>query len=204
MIAILSRKGGAGKSTLAVNLAVARSRDNPNVVIIDSDPQESVTKWSERRDHDTPTVVFQPYDEEDWPEELKRMEVLGADWLIVDTPPHAEDARPIAARADLVLVPCDPGMFSLEAILDTVEQAEGRPTWVVMNRLSSLQEADVAVDALVELGVRVAPVRWSERVDMRKSIIDGETPLEQAPRSKAAHQVKSLYKWVCGMLPNPS
>ena len=56
-VAMISQKGGTGKSTIATHLAVCAERDHQNVAIFDIDPQASAYKWSQRRRADTPTVV---------------------------------------------------------------------------------------------------------------------------------------------------
>ena len=52
-LAVLSRKGGTGKTTLAIHLAVAAENAGHTVVLIDLDPQASAAKWDDQRDDDT-------------------------------------------------------------------------------------------------------------------------------------------------------
>ena len=56
-LAILSRKGGTGKTTLATNLAVAAVMAGHTTVLLDLDPQSSAAKWGDRREQESPTVI---------------------------------------------------------------------------------------------------------------------------------------------------
>ena len=56
-IAILSNKGGAGKTTLAIHIAVAAEQASKRAVVLDLDPQGSATTWGEVRDDEAPAVV---------------------------------------------------------------------------------------------------------------------------------------------------
>ena len=53
-LAILSQKGGTGKTNTAVNLAVASHLAGHRTAVIDLDPQASAAKWGDRRDGDSP------------------------------------------------------------------------------------------------------------------------------------------------------
>ena len=59
-VAILSQKGGSGKTTLAVHLAVAAERAGKVAAVIDLDPQASAAEWKDGRQMDTPVVVSMP------------------------------------------------------------------------------------------------------------------------------------------------
>ena len=90
ILAILSRKGGTGKTLLAVHLAVAAELAGHTAVLIDLDPQESSSQWGESRDRDTPAVVAT------YPERLTEIlqlaEENGATFAIIDTSPNTEES----------------------------------------------------------------------------------------------------------------
>ena len=48
-IVLTTQKGGAGKSTLAISLALAAIRAGHNVRLIETDPQGTVSNWKRRR-----------------------------------------------------------------------------------------------------------------------------------------------------------
>lgn len=109
-IAIVSQKGGAGKTTLAVNLAAEAARSRVSL-IIDTDPQATASRWGQWRGGDDPEVI-----DCGAPTllagKLAKAAQLGADLAVIDTPPHADAmARQAARLADLLLIPCRPRAF---------------------------------------------------------------------------------------------
>ena len=136
VVAIVAQKGGTGKTTLAVSLAVAGGLRGHTVAIVDLDPQASACNWADRREADFPVVVSAQ------PARLRarsgvRPKSRAADLLLIDTPPRAEQAALAAAKAaDLVLIPCRPAIYDLETVATTVELirfAGEKPTAVVLN-----------------------------------------------------------------------
>ena len=126
-IAVAGAKGGVGKTTLAVHLAVASVLQGRNVVVLDADPQLSAVRWSERRSSSEPAVLGRAVSL--IPEELKRIAGLGAHLAIVDTPPRAwvgaDNAALVAAKlADVVLVPCRPSILDIESTAVSVQRLQ--------------------------------------------------------------------------------
>ena len=119
-LAILSRKGGTGKTTLATHLSVAAERAGHTTALIDLDPQSSAAKWRDNRDGDTPAVISTH--SERLQQILELAEENGATLAILDTAPHTETAALDAARAaDMALVPCKPALIDLQAIGSTID-----------------------------------------------------------------------------------
>ena len=111
----ISQKGGAGKTTLAIALAVTAERTGLSSVLVDLDPQASAAQWSDLREAETPVVTCTPA--------ARLISVLtaaqdaGAGLAVLDTAPLAADAALAAARAsDFVLIPCRPATADLVAI----------------------------------------------------------------------------------------
>ena len=96
-LAILSRKGGTGKTTLATHLSVAAENAGHTTALIDLDPQSSAAKWRDNRDGDTPAVISTH--SERLSQILQLAEENGATFAILDTAPHTETAALDAARA---------------------------------------------------------------------------------------------------------
>ena len=118
-IAIISQKGGAGKTTLALHLATAFALSGRNAAIIDLDPQASSANWSDRRASDMPVVLSAHASR--LAHEMDRVRQTGGDVLVIDTAPHSDSAALEAAKAaDLVLVPCRPAILDIEAIHNTL------------------------------------------------------------------------------------
>ena len=197
-IAILSNKGGSGKTTLAIHLAVAAEQASKRTAVLDLDPQGSATTWSEARDNETPSVV--PTHARHLTRVLDAAAANGADIAIVDTAPHSEATSLAAARAtDLVLVPCRPTLFDLHAIRDTLDIAmlAKKPAKVILNAVPPRGSlAQQARDAVASYDIEPAPYELGHRVAFVHAIIKGITAQEYQPKSKAAIEVENLYQWL--------
>ena len=196
-LAIISQKGGVGKTTLAVHLAVTAQLRGLQALLIDLDPQSSAEEWGDSRDADTPTVV--PGKASRLPKMLDAAHREGAQLAIIDTAPHSQSEALDAARAaDFILVPCRPAVFDLRAIKNSAKVIElaGQPAAAVLNgtkpRSSKNQEAR---DVIEGLGLTVAPVLIGDRVAFSNAVIDGRTAEEYEPGGKAAQEIDRLYIW---------
>ena len=124
VIAIISQKGGAGKTTLAVHLATAAAAAGHTAAIIDLDPQATAASWGDRRIASAPEVISGQAAR--LPALMKVAGDNGADFLILDTAPNADQTASLAARAaDVVLIPCRAAAFDLEAIETTLMLLRG-------------------------------------------------------------------------------
>lgn len=201
IIAIVGQKGGTGKTTTAIGLAVAASEDGLTSVVIDLDPQANAANWKDRRQAEHPAVVSVP------PSRLKpTLEAAathGAEFIVIDTPGKSDSAAIEAARvSDLVLVPVGPQMFHLETLpglRDLLRVAGDQPTFVVLNGLhpQATTQAEQAKKMIAEIyPFPVCPVHLS-RLDIFATSADiGLTPAEQDPSGKAATEMKQLYKFI--------
>ena len=198
-IAIISQKGGAGKTTLALHLATASVLAGRNTAIIDLDPQASAANWADRRSEELPVVISAHASR--LPHEMKRVEEMGGDILIIDTAPHSDSAALEAAKvADLVLVPCRPAILDIEAITNTLDlvKTTGTPIVVVLNAVAPQgTEASEAAEAIVALGVDVCPVQLRQRVAFSRALITGQTVQEFEPDGKAAQEASELHAFAC-------
>jgi chromosome partitioning protein len=202
-IAIQSQKGGTGKTTTALNLAVAAERAGHTAVVIDLDPQASAAGWKDSRSGDTPVVVSVAPAR--LPQALQAAQEGGADLVLIDTAPHAESAALAAAKAaDLILIPCRPGILDLRAISTTADLVKiaGKPAFVVLNamppgatRLIADARAAVAVH-----GLEVAPVAIEQRAAFGHALTAGQTAQEYEPGGKAAEEITELYGWLRAQL----
>jgi chromosome partitioning protein len=196
-IAILSQKGGAGKTTLAVHLAVAAELGGKSTAIIDLDPQASASDWGDSRDDETPVVVSGQAAR--LSNMLEIAEDAGADLIIIDTAPHSENASLQAARAaDYILVPCRPAILDLRAIgytVDVVNLAK-KPACVVLNAVPPQGSiAHDAAKAITQYDIEIAPIKLVQRVAYQHALTAGLTAQEYEPSGKAAFEIHQLYKW---------
>ena len=197
-IAIVSQKGGSGKTTLALHLAVASAAAGRNTAVIDLDPQASAANWSDRRKAELP-VVFSAHASR-LRHEIAHVEELGGEMLYVDTAPHSDSAALEAAhRADLILIPCRPAILDLEAITHTLAflRTTGKPVLVVLNAIASTgQDALQAERALTAQQVETCQVRLGRRVAFARALVSGLAAQEFQPSSKAAREVERLHSFV--------
>lgn len=201
-IAIISQKGGAGKTTVAVHLAVAAERRGLQTAIFDLDPQASAASWADKRSQEHPAVVSAQAAR--LPNLLEQAARQKAQLVLIDSAPNADSASLTAARAaDLILIPCRPAAFDLNAIGTTLNLATvaKRPAFVLLNAVppqGRLGEEAAAV--LRRAGVQVATPRLHHLVAFSHAVNDGRTAQEYDPQSRAASEVKELFVWVANIL----
>jgi chromosome partitioning protein len=199
-IAIVSQKGGSGKTTLAVHLAVAATRAGKVACIIDTDPQATAAAWSDWRSGEEPEVVTSP------PARLAKTveeaKKLGAEVIVIDTPPHADAAaREAVVGADLVLIPTRPRGFDLHAIQTTAQllRFAGKPAFVVFNATPARgnQLFTEASEVVSTYGLSVCPITFADRAAFHHSTTAGRVAAEIDPNGKAAGEADALWQWMC-------
>lgn len=197
-VAIISQKGGAGKTTIGIHLAVAAEQRGMNTALFDLDPQASASSWSDKRNKLSPAVVSAQAAR--LPGLLKQAAAQSADLVIIDSAPNADAASLAAAQAaDLILIPCRPAAFDLNAIGTTLNLAAvaGKPAYVVLNAVPPHGKVgQEARRVLEDGGVKVATPVLHHLVAFAHSVIDGRTAQELDPKSKAAAEIDALFAWV--------
>ncbi len=198
-IAIVSRKGGAGKTTIALHLAVALDARGLSVAVFDLDPQASAALWGDRRGGTSPAVV--PAQAPRLAALLAQAQAQAADVVILDTAPHADGiASDSASHADAVLIPCRPTTLDLDAIGASVRlaKAAGKPAYVIVNA-APVQGAETAQmrEALEKAGVSVSPAVLHQRKAFSSFLQEGRTAQEMEPKGRAADEIGELALWVC-------
>lgn len=207
IIAIISQKGGAGKTTLALHLAAAAQDSGRVALVIDTDPQATASQWASWRHDAPPEVIDSP------PPRLAAKVAAatdqGAQMIVIDTPPHADSAARAAVEvADLVLIPCRPSAFDLSAIQTTAKlvQLLRKPAFVVFtagppNASRIYQEAGELVEGF---GTPACPIILPDRAAYRHASADGHTVMEFEPLGKAAEEVRAIYAWTCRQVGEPT
>lgn len=201
-IAIISQKGGAGKTTVAVHLAVAAEQRGLRAAVFDLDPQASATSWADKRQNPSPAIVSAQAPR--LPNLLEQAATQSADLVLIDSAPNADAASLAAARcSDVILIPCRPAAFDLDAIGTTLNLAAvaNRPAWVLLNAVPPQGRlGEEAAGALTQGGVQVVPLALHQLVAFAHAVNDGRTAQEYAPQSRAAGEVTSLFAWLATLL----
>ncbi|MEK0081582.1 ParA family partition ATPase [Benzoatithermus flavus] len=198
VITVAQQKGGAGKTTLVIQLATALRARGHRVAVVDIDPQASLTGWMRLREHrqrEAPELRFSMIGGWRLGVELDRLK-REAELIVVDTPPHTEtDARTAIRNADLVLIPCQPSTLDIWASKATLDQAvkERRPVALVLNRVPPRgRSVEEARSAIGEFGAEALACQLGNRQAFVSSIAQGLGVIESEPRSAAAEEVRSL------------
>ena len=197
-VAIVSQKGGSGKTTLALNLALAAERAGRPALIVDLDPQGSASAWGRGRTAAAPVVTAaQAHDLETT---LEKAAAHGAALVLMDTAPHAEQTALSAARhADLVMIPCRPSLLDLRAIAASRDIAAlaKTPAVAVLNGCQKgTRLPDQAAEALRAQDLELAPVRLGQRIDFVHAVTAGLGVLELPGNRAAAQEMRALHDWL--------
>lgn len=198
-IAIVSQKGGSGKTTLAVHLATRAAQAGHQSCVVDLDPQASAAAWSDWRGDFLPVVVTSPPAR--LPRTIESAKKQGMDFVVIDTPPHADAAaREAIKAADIVLIPTRLRAFdlaALEPIVDLVAMAK-TPAFVVFNAVPAGAKVLVtdAQETARKLGLAICPVTLGERAAFHRSSAKGEVASEIDAEGKATKEVEKLWKWL--------
>jgi chromosome partitioning protein len=200
IIAIVAQKGGAGKTTLAINLAAAAERAGEVALIIDTDPQASACEWASWRKGSPPEVIDSAPPR--LAAKIAQAKSQGATFIIIDTPPHADNAASKAVEAaDLVLIPCRPSAFDLAAIRTTAQlvKLHGKPAALLFTA-GPARAPKIYADAtaLVEsFGINVCPHIVADRAAFRHATAAGQSVFEYEPQGRAAAEIVAVHMWLC-------
>ena len=188
-IAVLSGKGGVGKSTICALLAVASGE----ATIIDCDPQSSLAWWSDLRVKPPHVISTQPS------RIHKACEKIKSHYVFIDTPGAIIGGTLELLKAvDLVLIICPVEAFELAALNDTLNIVEmsRTPSVIIINRLHPRSNSSSALEILNEAGVEVCPHILRERMIHKRALWSGETSMEQEIDSPASKEVYLIWEWV--------
>ena len=199
VITISQQKGGTGKTTLAVHLAMAFIKyHNLKVAIIDTDPQGSMGKWfmirtekkvsNENLTFKTASLWGAQYESKT----LKN----DHDIVIIDTPPKIEsDARPSIEAADLVLIPMAAShvdFWATGAIVEIAKKAN-KKILAQINRSSQRSKLiDKTKDFIKSLDLKSTETIIGNRQIYTSSMGEGKTAVEKQRKGNAVDEIKQL------------
>lgn len=194
VIALAQQKGGVGKSTLAIHMAVELVHRKKVVAIIDLDPQSSVAKWAGRRETEQPRVVAS--ENAQLGKYLTNFKAERFDYVILDLPGRRAPAVTDGIKAaDFVIIPARPLDMDIEAsgeTLGTVQRLR-KPYAFVMSIAPArgTRTKDFAT-ALETYGHTVLPVFVIERLALPDAIAEGLGAAEYEPKGMAAREIAAL------------
>ncbi len=193
--AIESQKGGSGKTTTAVHMAICAARRGLRTALIDIDIQRSASNWNDSRPLEQrldcvagTAAQLSSY--------IEKARAGGIELVIIDTAPHSNADGAIAAQlADLVLIPCRPARFDLDAVLSTLQivRAANTPAVVIINAAPRGRLAAEAKSALERQGATVVETVLHQRAAYSHAVIDGRSVHEYEPNGAATAEINALY-----------
>lgn len=194
IIALFSQKGGSGKTTLTVHLAVAAQQAGLKVAVFDLDPQESAVAWYRTRGQNSIPVTLSI------PDSQITRAIDGAlhdgfDLVLIDSPPHSSPvAARIVAAADLVLVPVRPSPMDVAALPATAKLIGAKKSAFVLSACPQrAPETEETRKLLAQYG---RPV-WGPVTDRRqffRAITAGQSVSEFEPSGPAAAEIALLFE----------
>jgi chromosome partitioning protein len=201
ILAVMNQKGGAGKTTLALNIAAAMAADKKKVLLIDADPQQTAQDWAAIR---TAAPTFQvvglakPVLHRDLPK-------LAADYdhIVIDgAPRNYEVARSAIASADYVLIPVQPSGADFWASRETVtlvKEAKGfketqKAAFVVSRKIGRTVMGRTIQQALAGFELPILKAGTTQRVIYAEALTGGTTVIEMQPYSEASYEIKRILK----------
>jgi chromosome partitioning protein len=203
-IVLATQKGGSGKSTLSIGLALAAMQEGYRVKLIETDPQGTLSNWRKRRINPEPTVetIFSIQEVEP---RLRQLENYGVSLTIIDTAGGVSAVRTAAIRhADLCLIPVRPSTADVEATISTLSLVR---TWkrrfaFILNQTPPRGQrignaaGTLVEDASADLANVLAQPFVVMRNDHQDALSDGLAVSEYAPNGKSAEEIRNLWRWV--------
>lgn len=202
--AIEAQKGGSGKTTTAVHMAVCAAQHGLRTALIDIDPQRSATNWNQSRasERRLDCIAGSAAELSGFIEQARKG---GIELVIIDTAPHSNAEAAIAAQlADVVLIPCRPARFDLDAVFSTLQIASAAktPAAVIINAAPRGRMAEEARAALKRQGATVIETVLHQRAAYGHAVIDGRSVHEYEPDGAAAKEIDELYNHITRLYGN--
>ena len=199
VIAVVGNKGGAGKTTLVVNLAAGLAKKD-SIAIVDADPQGSALQWRAIADDEGTLSVFAAGSNIHG----QIAELLqDYNYLVIDCPPsvHATQTNAVLEVGDMALIPVQPSPMDLWATVH-IEQAisrarESNPALTAMLVINQLETRTIMSrlmrEALSEISLPVAQTPLRRRAIYRNSALEGRSVYDVGSRGNdAAAEIEQL------------
>ncbi len=199
VIVFASRKGGSGKSTLTAHLAAHVHKPSRRCLLIDADPQGSLTLWHKLRGANEPPLKTATRAVGEIVAAARRD---GYDWVFIDTPPNMSAVVEDAVRnATMVIIPARPGVFDVNAVQETIQTCRSarKPYAVVINGAPAPRDGvesrivTIAREALAKFRAPVWSGQITNRADLLLALGHGEGAGEYYADGRAASEISRLW-----------
>lgn len=203
ILAIIGQKGGSGKTTTALGLAVEATRKGSAVAVVDLDPQATAASWGDRReDKEAPAVISCQASR--LRQVLDAAKAQGVHLAIIDTAGKSNETAIAAAKvADWVLMPIQPQLFDIETLKSVKEilTLAGNPAAAVVINRAAVQgrRHEETYEAAEAMGFTVAPVVMFQRTAHGDAGNIGLTAVEYEPKGKAGQEMAALYDYIINL-----
>jgi chromosome partitioning protein len=207
IVAVVNQKGGAGKTTIALNLAGAKAAEGKRVLVIDADPQQTAQDWAAIRQQPLPFQVIgltKPVLHRDIPGMVEDY-----DAIIIDGAPRSyEVARSAIAAADVVLIPVQPSGADFWASRETVNLVKEmhrfketqKSVFVISRRVGRSVLSREIADALAEFELPILKASTTQRMIYADAMTAGRTVIEQQPDGPAAGEIRAILAEIEGLM----
>ncbi len=198
IISFVNQKGGVGKTTTAINLAIGLKKKNYNLVFIDADPQGSAVQWHAIEGNKSFEILHHPSPIH--ATDIRQLS-MNYDYVIIDAPPAIGDiSKAILAVTDLAIIPLSPSALDVWSCWGTLKMIdEIRPLnsdievkLLINRKIPGTKIGRDSRAAMNQFQTDVFNTELCQRVAFIDAMTSGVSVMQYAPHSKAAGEIESL------------
>lgn len=198
IISFVNQKGGVGKTTTAINLAIGLKKKNYNLVFIDADPQGSAIQWHAIEGNKSFEILHHPSPVH--ATDIRQLS-MNYDYVIIDAPPAIGDiSKAILAVTDLAIIPLSPSALDVWSCWGTLKMIdEIRPLnsdievkLLINRKIPGTKIGRDSREAMKQFQMDVFNTELCQRVAFIDAMTSGVSVMQYAPHSKAAREIERL------------